>query len=167
MNDHQPGPGELMLAAEPLDTADEAVLRELREVARRLDPCPAALTERVKFALAVKALHAEVAELTAQPELVSRAFGDEPAQATTVTFSTDSLSVMVSVVPTTSGRARVDGWLTCGHADVRLDTDDGHVVEVQSDADGRFVLEDVPRGGARLLVRNEGMQPVITPTFAV
>lgn len=167
MNDHQAWPSEQLLADEPLDAADEAVLRELREVVSRLDPCPASLTDRVKFALTVQALQAEVAELTAQPELVSRGFGDEPAQATTVTFSTDSLSIMVSVVPTTSGRARVDGWLTCGHADVRLDTDEGHVAEVQADADGRFVLDDVPRGGARLLVRNEGAQPVITPTFTV
>lgn len=167
MNEHELGPAEQRLATEALDDADEAVLRELREVVRRLDPCPAALAERVKFALTVQALHAEVAELTDQPELVVRGFGDEPAEATTVTFSTDSLSIMVSVVPTPSGRARVDGWLTCGHADVQLDTEDGQVVHVQADADGRFVLEDVPRGGARLLVRNEGTQPVITPTFTV
>lgn len=167
MNDHDMEQAAQMLAGEPLNETDEAVLRELREVVGRLDPCPATLAEQVKFALTVQALQAEVAELTAQPELVSRSFGDDPAEATTVTFSTDSLSIMVSVVPTTAERARIDGWLTCGRADVQLDTDDGQELHVQADADGRFVIEGVPRGGARMLVRGEGARPVITPTFTV
>lgn len=155
------------LADLPLDADDEALLRDLSEVVRRLDPCPASLAERVKFTLTVQALHAEVAELTAQPALVSRALGDDPAEASTVTFSTDSLSIMVSVAPSGAGHARIDGWLTCGTADVRLDTDAGDEMHVQADHDGRFVIEEVPRGGARLLVSHEGARPVITPTFSV
>jgi hypothetical protein len=152
---------------EPFDDTDAAVLRELREVVSRLDPCPADLTERIAFALTVQALQAEVAELTSQPELVSRGFANDPAEATTVTFSTESLSIMVTVTPEGRSRARLDGWLTCGAADVELDLGEGGSRAVAADEDGRFVLADLPRGGARLTVRPPGGRPVITPQFTL
>ena len=151
----------------PFDEADAAILRELREVAGRLDPCPGDLGERVKFALTVRALEAEVAQLTAQPELVSRTAGEDLTEASTVTFSTDSLSIMVTIAPSTTGRSRVDGWLTCGQADVECRIATGEVLTVHADEDGRFVLPDVPRGGAQLIVRTSNDRPVITPQFTV
>ncbi|SOC52542.1 carboxypeptidase-like regulatory domain-containing protein [Ornithinimicrobium cerasi] len=152
---------------EPFDGTDATILRELREVVARLDPCPADLTERISFALTVQALQAEVAELTSQPELVSRGFADDPAEATTVTFSTESVSIMVTVTPEGRDRARLDGWLTCGAASVGLDLDGGGTRTVEADEDGRFVLSDLPRGGARLTVHPPGGRPVITPQFTL
>jgi hypothetical protein len=152
----------------PFDEADAAILRELREVAGRLDPCPGDLTERIKFALTVRALEAEVAELTAQPGLVSRsAAGEDLTEASTVTFSTDNLSIMVTIAPSGAGRARLDGWLTCGRAEVECRLDAGGALTVSADDDGRFVLPDVPRGGAQLIVRTSSGRPVITPQFTV
>lgn len=152
----------------PFDETDAAILRELREVAGRLDPCPADLAERIKFSLTVQALEAEVAELTAQPELVSRtAAGEELTEASTVTFSTDNLSIMVTIAPSGPGRARVDGWLTCGRAEVECRLDAGDSLIVTADDDGRFVLPDLPRCGAQLIVRASSGRPVITPQFRV
>lgn len=153
---------------QPFDSIDEEILRELREVSSRLDPCPADLTERITFALTVQALQAEVAELTSQAELVARSFAmPEPAEATTVTYSTDGLSIMITVAPDRPGRVRVDGWLTCGQAEVELDLGKDGTRTVVADDDGRFVLADLPHGVAHLLVRPPDGRPVITPKFTL
>jgi hypothetical protein len=159
---------ETEMGLEPLDSTDEAILRELREVAGRLDPCPADLAERIKFALTVQALQAEVAELTSQPELVSRsAATQEPAEATTVTYSTEGLSIMITFSREGAGRARIDGWLTCGSAEVELDLGQHGTRTVVTDGDGRFVLPDLPHGVAHLLVRPSQGRPVVTPPFTL
>lgn len=154
---------------QPFDSTDERILRELREVASRLDPCPSDLTERITFALTVQALHAEVAELTSQPEPVSRSSAtQEPAEATTVTYSTESLSVMVSLSRDGAGRVRLDGWLTCGAATVELDLGAEGTRTTEADADGRFALTDLPHGRtAHLLVRPGEGRPVLTPQFTL
>lgn len=153
---------------QPFDSTDEAILRELRETASRLDPCPADLAERVKFALTVQALQAEVAELTLQAELVSRTFAtQEPAEATTVTYSTEGLSIMVTTSRDGLGRSRIDGWLTCGPAEVELDLGRSGRRTVDADAGGRFVLADLPPGPAHLLVRPAQGRPVVTPQFTL
>lgn len=154
---------------QPLDSTDEAILRELREVTSRLDPCPSHLTERIKFALTVQALHAEVAELTSHGELVSRSSAmHEPAEATTVTYSTGSLSVMVSLSRDGAGRVRLDGWLTCGAAAVELDLGGDDTRRTEADPDGRFAFADLPHGrSTHLLVRPRDGRPVVTPQFTL
>ncbi|WP_298747489.1 hypothetical protein [uncultured Serinicoccus sp.] len=163
MNDDREtrGPG-----AQPWDEGDVAVLTELRETVTRLDPCPAGLTERIAFALTVRALHAEVAELTRAPLALTRADDDEPDQATTVTFSTDSVSIMVTVTAERDGTARVDGWLTCDVEEIELARPDGRSEQVPVH-DGRFVLASVSCGPAYLVVRPPGGRTVITPTFTL
>ncbi|GAA5160758.1 hypothetical protein [Ornithinimicrobium tianjinense] len=153
---------------EPFDSTDEGILRDLREVASRLDPCPADLTERILFALTVQALQAEVAELTSQTELVSRSMAPDPTEASTVTFSAEHLSIMVTVVREDARHTRIDGWLTCGSAEVEVDLSDGRVETVLADAEGRFVVTGLPQGSsARLTVRPEEGRPVITPQFSL
>ncbi len=154
---------------EPLDATDEAILRELREVAARVDPCPRGLVERITFALTVQALQAEVAELTSQPALVARsATTQEPTEATTVMWSTDALTIMVTVTREGPGRARVDGWLTCGRAEVELDLGPGpEPRRTTADEDGRFALPDLPRTLVHLLVRPADGRPVVTPQFGL
>lgn len=157
------------LGTEPLDDRDEAILRELGDVVCVVDPCPPGLVERITFALTVQALQAEVAELTSQPELVSRsAPAQEAARASTLTWSTDALSIMVTVTLEGPGRARVDGWLTVGRAAVELDLGPGlEPRTATADEDGRFVLTDLPRTTVHLLVRPPGGRPVVTPHFGL
>ncbi|WP_141567722.1 hypothetical protein [Serinicoccus profundi] len=161
------GPQGTGLGLAPLDEGDLSVLAELRETVTRLDPCPAGLTERIGFALTVRALQAEVAELTRHPGALTRGDGDdEPDQATTVTFSTDSVSIMVTVTAGRDGTARVDGWITCEADEVELGRPDGgsERVEVQ---DGRFVFGSIACGPAYLVVHPRGERTVITPTFSI
>ncbi|KUG53721.1 hypothetical protein AVL62_02855 [Serinicoccus chungangensis] len=151
---------------QPWDEGDVTVLTELRETVTRLDPCPAGLTERIAFALTVRALHAEVAELTREPLALTRGDDDEPDQATTVTFSTDSVSIMVTVTAEHDATARVDGWLTCDVDEIELARPDGRS-EWAPVRDGRFVLASVSCGPAYLVVRPPGGRTVITPTFTL
>ncbi|WP_151524513.1 hypothetical protein [Serinicoccus kebangsaanensis] len=154
------------LGLAPLDEVDMRLLEDLRETVDRLDPCPAGLPDRVKFALTVQALQAEVAELIGRPMALTRGGDEEPDQTMTVTFSTDSVSIMVTVGPAGDGTARVDGWLTCEADEVQLARPDG-TSETAAVREGRFVFAAVPTGPAYLVVHPPGERTVITPTFTL
>lgn len=152
---------------QPFDATDAAILRELREIQSRTDPCPAGLVEQITFALTVQALQAEVAELTSTAGVLTRAAVEDADEAVTVTFSAESVSIMLTVSEAGPGRARIDGWLTGGGAEVELTGPEGAPISTVADVDGRFVLDGVPRGAARLLVRRGQERPVLTPTFVL
>lgn len=154
-------------ALEPMDSTDHEILERLRALWSRTDPCPADLVDRIGFALTVRELHAEVARLTEQPLALTRAAVTGPTEARTVSFSTDELSIMVSLSEVGRDRARLDGWLTWGGAEVVVTTADGTTLTVRSDGSGRFVADDLAHGQTQLLVRGEGRRPVITPSFEV
>ena len=75
--------------------------------------------------------------------------------------------IMLTVSEAGPGRARIDGWLTGGGAEVELTGPEGAPISTVADVDGRFVLDGVPRGAARLLVRRGQERPVLTPTFVL
>ena len=98
------------LGDEPLDDLDLALLDDVRELYQAVDPMPADLPERIRFSLALRDLEVEVARLTAEedlPVLATRAV----EQSRTVTFDSDSLTIMIRIDLNTDGTARVDGWL--------------------------------------------------------
>lgn len=149
----------------PFDETDAALLRELREVINRLDPCPAGLPDDVKFALTLRGLEAEVAEVTRAAEALVRG-EEDPDQAATMTFSTDSVSIMLTATPGSDGGARVDGWLTCDTAEVELLRPDGNSERARVE-EGRFVFHGVAPGPTRLVVHPDQGRPVVTPTFSL
>ena len=157
--------GELHPPAAPLDQADLALLDQLAALWDELDPVPDDLVDRIGLALTLDALHTEVAELrrVGSAELAVRA--DETSiEAETITFTTDVLTVMITV-HAEGEHVRIDGWATpTGVLAVEL-RQGANVVTTESDEDGRFVLEDVPRGPARLVLRRaaEPTVPVVTP----
>lgn len=154
-------------ALEPMDSTDHEILDALRAMWSRADPCPAGLVDRIGFALTVRELHAEVARLTEQPLALTRAAITDPTEARTVSFSTDDLSIMVTLSEVGRDRARLDGWLTWGGAEVEVVPARGTAQHVRADGSGRFVVEDLPHGQTRLLVRDADRRPVITPSFEV
>jgi hypothetical protein len=162
-----------MSHVDAIDEIDLANLERVRDLYARADPVPAGLTERLKFAITVQALHAEVAELMDSALLATRGPGAE-AEATrteSVTFSAPAVSLMVTVSRAEDDdRVRIDGYVTTPGARVEAVTATGsHSVE--TDANGRFVLDDLPHGPIHFVIRvdpsDETVRPVITPTMEV
>ena len=158
-----------------IDARDIANLGHVRDLFGHADPVPSDLAERIKFAITVHALHAEVAELMDSALLTTRGAEAtvEPTPTESVTFTAASLSLMVSAGPMDSDeledRVRVDGWVTTPGARVEAVTAEGSS-SVISDANGRFVLDDLPHGPVHFVVTdpgNEDTRPVITPTIQI
>lgn len=151
-----------------LDDDDLAILGEIREVFDRVDPVPATLGERVKFALTVQALEGEVAELQRLSPEGAGVRSVDYARAQTVTFTSDRLTAMVTISMLDAQTVRVDGWVTGGRVEVEL-RERSRSSFLETDADGRFVFEGIARGLAQFVLRplNAGAdaRPVITPTI--
>ena len=156
------------IAAQPLDDLDRTILDTVAEVFLAADPVPAGLTEDIKFALTVQAMHAEVAELQ-RVGAESALARSEYTQTQTLTFSAETLSVMVTLSPIDTDEVRVDGWVTGHDCPVRVELRAGaHTVSADVDDDGRFTLDPAPRGLARFVFLPEGdVRPVITPTVEI
>lgn len=153
-----------------IDAVDLTNLRQLRDLWSHADPVPAGLGERIKFEITVQALHAEVAELMDSALLSTRGAaaptdpdtgsqsGDptrrEPTRTESVTFTAASVSLMISAAPSAAheGRVRIDGWVTAPGAQVEAVRSDGSS-SVSSDANGRFVLDDLPHGPVHFVIR--------------
>jgi hypothetical protein len=156
------------LAAQPLDAQDEEVLAGLASAYQSVDPMPVGLVERLQFAVSLDALNAELAQLQLSAGELAQARGGEVNQVKTLTFTSDTLTTMVTISAAGPDRVRIDGWLAPGqNAEVEL-----RQLEVSrtitADSDGRFVFDDVPHGLSRFLVRAATVgdgppTPVITP----
>src|SRR5271169_3968262 len=93
----------------PLDDADLEILAEIRDMFQAADPMPPDLPERIRFSLALRDLEIEVARLAEEDQLTVAARGTE--QSRTITFDSDSLTIMIRIETNRDGTARVDGWL--------------------------------------------------------
>ncbi len=97
----------------------------------------------------------------------------EPTPTDSVTFTAASVSLMVSASPSeqddTDARVRVDGWVTSPGAQIEAVTTEGSRSAI-ADANGRFVLDDLPHGPVHFVITdpdNEDVRPVITPTIQI
>ncbi len=172
MTDDQSSSPELVaLETTPIDDRDRHALATLRRIYEVGDPLPPNLLDRVKFAITLDDLEAEVARL--QRESVSEpagARGDDGLKAQTVTFTSETLTTMVTITPLVAG-VRIDGWATPGALlEVELRIGDATLRTV-ADQDGRFVFERVSHGFAQLVLRQNGSgagdHPVITPVIEI
>ncbi|GAA1876166.1 hypothetical protein [Lapillicoccus jejuensis] len=182
-----PSPQEQALAAGTLDTVDLDALTHLRRLWEAVDPVPTGLTERIRFAISLGDLEAEVARLQREgvPELVARGDArlDDAQRARTVTFTSDTVTTMVTITDTggtapagtpsaggAPGTVRVDGWSTPG-AGLRVELRTGGAShETVADDHGRFVIDGVPHGLAQLVLRPaEGTDgpTVVTPALEI
>jgi hypothetical protein len=174
MNGHDPLGA---AAGELLDERDEELLRILRESHEQLDPMPDGVVERSLFALAVDDIDAAVFQLAEQYRLEpSGARGGEGEgdgeEARGVTFDSDSLTIMIRI-SLLAGGVRIDGWLAPPQA-CRVELRSGdRLVRADADAEGRFVLDAIPRGLAQLVVRlsetltGDRGQSILTPAIVL
>jgi hypothetical protein len=164
------GAGGFNRADESLDEVDLELLDGIREIFQAADPMPADLPERIRFCLALRGLEIEVARLAAEehrPSLAAR--GAEMSR--TITFDSDSLTIMIRIDPNLDGTARVDGWLAPPQRrEIEMKTSVDSLT-VASDEQGRFAFARIPRGMAQLVVRSAESEPsragasVVTPTL--
>lgn len=154
-------------STDPIDRVDVATLELLADSYRRLDPEPAGMTDRIKFALTVQSLEAEVAQLVEESLLAVR--GTDTRRTESVTFSAGRVSLMVSTAPS-GAKVRIDGWVTSGGARVEASVGE-HVFAATADEHGRFVIDGVPHGGVMFLIRTNpddpDETPVVTPRIEV
>jgi hypothetical protein len=156
------------LAAGEIDEADLRALSALAGLYSSLDPVPAGLVERIQFGITLDALHAEIAELQRSSDLVG-VRADETTEAHTVTFTSSTLTVMITITALSAESARIDGWIAPGGVTaIELRASDG-VHPTVADEDGRFVFDNVPRGLGQFIVRpsGAGIPPVVTPSIEI
>jgi hypothetical protein len=156
----------------PLDSIDLEILAQIRDAYAAADPMPADLPERIRFSLALRDLEVEVARLAArenEPALASR--GEE--QSRTVTFDSDSLTIMIRIDSNGDGTVRVDGWLAPPQRrEIQMKTASSPLT-VMTDEQGRFAFAIVPRGTAQLIVRpaedgpSGSSRSVVTPALVL
>jgi hypothetical protein len=157
------------LASQLLDDTDHELITELARLYDLVDPVPEGLMERVGFTLTLAHMEIELARLVRDYLEPAGVRGEERAR--TVTFTAESLSVMVTITPTATGQFRLDGWLAPGGAmRVELRKERGSD-QTRTDDDGRFEFDHVPAGLAQLVFHpTEGgearlMTPVVTPAI--
>lgn len=154
---------------EPLDDIDATILADLRQLYDTADPMPCGLADRVQFALALEDVDVEVARLAQRYAVPAGA--RSAGETRTVTFDSDSLTVMVSISADEDDTLRLDGWLAppAPHR-VELRTEGGQLV-AEADAEGRFALERVPHGMAQLVVHPDpasgNATAVVTPSVVL
>jgi hypothetical protein len=153
---------------EPIDDPDIAILRSIADMYTAIDPVPDGLVERIQFALALEEIDAEVARMREELSVAARGEG----QNRTVTFNSDSVTIMLTISSVHRTSVRLDGWLAPpGRHHVELRTPTGRL-STDADEQGCFVLRHVPHGLAQLVVRTAGANRtegrlVLTPSFVV
>jgi hypothetical protein len=161
---------DLPSADEPLDDSDFGLLGKIRDMFAAADPMPAELPDRIRFFLAFRDLEIEVARLTAeQDELAVAARGTE--QSRTITFDSETLTIMIRIDGNRDGTVRVDGWLApAQRREIELKCA-AEPLSVISDEQGRFAFPRVPCGTAQLVVRPAGLdgtgRSVVTPALII
>jgi hypothetical protein len=154
------------LAAGEIDDIDIAALAQMQHMYDRLDPAPPGLVDRITFGITLEALHAEIAEIQRTDSLVGvRSEGVSEAQ--TITFTSSTLTTMVTISPSGPDNVRIDGWIAPGGGvEVEMRHNDTSRRTV-ADADGRFVFDEVPHGLVGFVLRAPGgnIRPVVTPSI--
>jgi len=159
---------EVSLAAEDLDPSDFVLLNSLRAYFDEHDPVPDGLVERIQFQITLDALHTEVATLTQLDMATAGTRSAATETVRTITFSSESLTTMVTLTPLGDGTVRVDGWAAPG-AGIRVEVllSNGPR-NTYADEDGRFVFEHVPCGLAKFALyvpHDSELSTVLSPSI--
>ena len=156
-------------AAGEIDEQDLRVLATLRTVVQASDPVPSGLAERAKFAMSVAALEAEIAEITTTTSELAGVRSTQYDRASTITFSSDHLSAMITIEVMDGGTARISGWVTSPPVWVEL-RERSRTQSTTTDTEGRFSFGSAERGLVHLVFRRTDApeeRPVITPAIEI
>jgi hypothetical protein len=153
----------------PFDDFDFRLLDDIKEMYQTVDPMPADLPERLRFLLSLRDLEIEMARFVDEELSAAAVRGAE--QSRTITFDSESLTVMIRVDANGDGTVRIDGWLAPPQRrNIEMKTT-ADPLRVSSDEQGRFAFTRVPRGTAQLIIRSAGPEKdeagpsVVTPAL--
>jgi hypothetical protein len=136
-------------AAGRLDGVDAEILSGIRDLFNDADPPPRHLVERIQFAVELEDVSVEVFRLGLDRDLAVATRGE---QSRTITFDSDSMSIMIRISASDHERVRVDGWLAPPAArSVELRTS-AQPLQTEADDQGRFAFEEVRHGLVQLAV---------------
>jgi len=144
------------------------LLNELGDLLVLSDPIPDDLVARVHFALELD--DPDFIEVALRTRTRQLAGVRSQAGPSTVTFTVEDLTVMVSIAPAAGGH-RFDGWLVpSGPHTIEVRVEGHPALTTAADDGGRFVLANVPLGCTQLLIHlavPTGQRPrtVVTPTI--
>ncbi len=161
----EPGPG------------DVATIDTLRRMWELRDPVPDDLADRVAFVLSMENLDAELMLLAEELQPAGTRAED---RARNVTFSSEHLSVMVTITDEDPA-VRLDGWIGEGagvEVALRSAQPGGSAggdeqTATTADEDGRFCFSGVPHGLVQLVFRPTPvttlrlLRPVVTPAVQI
>ena len=150
---------------------DAELLAELARLYTALDPPPAGLADRILFALELDGIDHELARI--EERLVGADGARSAEHSSTVTFASDSLTVMITIMAVPTEGVRLDGWAAPADAvSVELRTGQGSRFTTTSSA-GRFEFDGLAHGRVQLVfhdVRQSGGQvvaQVVTPAVEI
>lgn len=168
-------------ARQPLDALDQTILADIAAFHTLVDPPPADLDERVRFAIALEDLNLDDLDMVVsrlQDDLLVGSGARGAERTRTVTFDSDSLTIMVTVALAEGQGVRLDGWLAPPgplRVELRVTSEPsdprGQCYAVTADSGGRFVFDDILPGLAQLVVHptpDSGVDlptPVVTPSL--
>lgn len=146
-----------MTDSQDLNDVDAAILKQLRATYARVDPPPADLDMRVQFAIELENIDIEVARLSEDLIVGSGARGTERMR--TITFDSESITIMISIIEREAAQVRIDGWLAPGgrrRVELRMagtsSAAGGASRTVTTEETGRFVFDGVDHGLVQLVV---------------
>ncbi|MFT4137177.1 hypothetical protein [Microbacterium sp.] len=156
MTDHEP-PDDGLPGDEALD---DAIVDGLRRIFGRIDPMPPVMDDAVMLALSTVDLDAELAALVVDAREGVRGDGR------VLRFAAEGVTLVLSVVPRAAGTVRLDGWITPAQdATVTVRHSRGTAFETDSGPAGRFALDGIPTGSARVLVVLGDGRRIATPAL--
>ncbi len=164
-----PSEAESRLAQLPLDQADLAALNAVRACYDEDDPVPEGLADRIQFELTLDQLRTEVATLTRMDLVETGIRSTATEEVRTITFTSESLTTMVTITPGPKTTVRIDGWAAPA-AGIRVEVQFAGRCseETIADADGRFAFDSLPTGMARFalhLGNRDHDAIVVSPTI--
>lgn len=152
------------------DERDQRLLDELQLVLAQVDPVPGHVTAAAEAALGWRTLEDDLAELlydsSEQDVLAGVRSGDQPRM---LSFRGRSLGVDVEISGSGPHRVMTGQLLPAGPAQILVRHGAG-VVEIEADAQGRFVAAGVPAGTVSLRCRPNGLEqprPLATPWLPI
>jgi hypothetical protein len=145
----------------PEGREDDALLEELRALAARLDPVPERVQEGARAAYTWRTIDAELLALTGdsafeperEPALVRATTGPR-----VLVFESEHLAIEMEVTPDSQQHLRIVGQLVpATRAEIEVQQGAG-ALTTESDELGRFLIEGLSPGPARLRCRVPAVQ---------